>query len=583
MDSATIPADSMMQQTRSNIQMFSRSDDKAMMKQIQNTHSPDAREFDVKLLLYLIEDIFHHYTPSDILGLGLANATQSQSHALEDNTLQNSIRDIVELLANPIDTIFLEVSSKCSRGSDAHTTTLALFNILSSYSWDAKVVIALAAFSINWGELWLVHQHYQFNPLAEYIASTKEAKELSSLAHKVSNIYSHLQKQLTLCYQHIEEKKYNEAFQKLELLFETTHIDNINILKALVSAEEDQLPLFDGSTKRKVSIDVLRNKNVLLLISDLDLSNEEHFILCQIHILLKEQPTTLESQYEVVWFPVVDRTTPWNDEKQQKFEARQASISWYSVFQPLMFDPVVIKYIKEVWHFNKKALLVVLDPQGKVVHPNAIHMCWIWGNMAFPFTSLKEKELWKETRWTMELLADSIDLSILDWIVDDKYTCLYGGDDLEWIRRFSKTAQAVAATAHIQLEILYVGKSKARGTVQKISNTILLEKLSHVLSDPTLVWFFWVRLEACGIPRDNSLKARGDTMLQSLVKFEEWKDHAKEVGFVNALDDKLYELHTPEHCNHMILSCTAENILERVVCVECGRPMEKYITYRCCN
>ncbi|KAL7171616.1 hypothetical protein ACSBR2_036305 [Camellia fascicularis] len=109
MDSATIPADSMMQQTRSNIQMFSRSDDKAMMKQIQNTHSPDAREFDVKLLLYLIEDIFHQYTPSDILGLGLANATQSQSHALEDNTLQNSIRDIVELLANPIDTISFEV------------------------------------------------------------------------------------------------------------------------------------------------------------------------------------------------------------------------------------------------------------------------------------------------------------------------------------------------------------------------------------------------------------------------------------------------------------------------------------------
>ncbi|CAL5418829.1 unnamed protein product [Camellia sinensis] len=150
----------------------------------------------------------------------------------------------------------------------------------------------------------------------------------------------------------MEEKKHNEAFQKLELLFETTHIDNINILKALVSAEEDQLPLFDGSTKRK---------NV---------------------------------------------TTPWNDEKQQKFEARQASMSWYSVYQPLMFDPVVIKYIKEVWHFNKKALLVVLDPQGKVVHPNAIHMRWIWGNMASPFTSLKEKELWKETRWTMELLAE---------------------------------------------------------------------------------------------------------------------------------------------------------------------------------
>ncbi|CAL5418830.1 unnamed protein product [Camellia sinensis] len=63
-------------------------------------------------------------------------------------------------------------------GSDAHTTTLALFNILSSYSWDAKVVIALAAFSINWGELWLVHQHYQFNPLAEYLTLFKQPPNL---------------------------------------------------------------------------------------------------------------------------------------------------------------------------------------------------------------------------------------------------------------------------------------------------------------------------------------------------------------------------------------------------------------------
>ena len=29
---------------------------------------------------------------------------------------------------------------------------------------------------------------------------------------------------------------------------------------------------------------------------------------------------------------------------------------------------------KEVWHFRNKPILVVLDPQGKAVSPNAIHM-----------------------------------------------------------------------------------------------------------------------------------------------------------------------------------------------------------------
>ena len=36
-----------------------------------------------------------------------------------------------------------------------------------------------------------------------YAASTAEAWELSSLAHKVSNIHEHLKKQLTLCHQQI--------------------------------------------------------------------------------------------------------------------------------------------------------------------------------------------------------------------------------------------------------------------------------------------------------------------------------------------------------------------------------------------
>jgi hypothetical protein len=37
-------------------------------------------------------------------------------------------------------------------------------------------------------------------------------------------------------------------------LFETIHIDNIKILKALICGKEDPLPLFDGSTKQRVNL-----------------------------------------------------------------------------------------------------------------------------------------------------------------------------------------------------------------------------------------------------------------------------------------------------------------------------------------
>lgn len=199
-------------------------------------------------------------------------------------------------------------------------------------------------------------------------------------------------------------------------LFETPHIDNMKILRALIYSKDDQLPLYDGTSKKRVGVDVLRRKNVLLLISDLDLSHEELSILDQMYQESRQHPTRAESQYEVVWLAVVDRSTPWTEQKQQQFEALQSMMPWYSVCHPSLLDPAVIRYIKEVWHFNKKPLLVVLDPQGRVANPNALHMMWIWGSMAFPFTTAREEALWKDETWRIELLADAVEPMIFQWV-----------------------------------------------------------------------------------------------------------------------------------------------------------------------
>lgn len=162
---------------------------------------------------------------------------------------------------------------------------------------------------------------------------------------------------------------------------------------------------------------MLRRKHVLLLLSDLDIAPEELFILHHMYAESKAQPSRPESNYEVVWIPVVDkRVTTWTEEKQMKFEQVQASMPWYSVAHPSMIDPAVIRYIKEIWGFNKKPQLVVLDPQGKETNNNAYHMLWIWGSLAFPFTKAREEALWREQTWNIELLADSIDQNIFTWV-----------------------------------------------------------------------------------------------------------------------------------------------------------------------
>ena len=167
----------------------------------------------------------------------------------------------------------------------------------------------------------------------------------------------------------------------------------------------------------QVNIDVLRRKNVLLLISGLPISQDELSILEQIYNESRVNRTWRESQYEVVWVPVVDRSVVWTDAMQNRFESLQATMPWYSVYTPKLINKAVIRFIKEVWHFRNKPILVVLDPQGKVVSNNAIHMMWIWGSPAFPFTSSREEALWKAETWRLELLVDGLDPTILDWVI----------------------------------------------------------------------------------------------------------------------------------------------------------------------
>ena len=68
----------------------------------------------------------------------------------------------------------IQIAYKSLGGGDAHATTLSIFNLLSNYSWDAKLVLTLAAFAANYGEFWLLAQIYTTNQLAKSMAILKQ-------------------------------------------------------------------------------------------------------------------------------------------------------------------------------------------------------------------------------------------------------------------------------------------------------------------------------------------------------------------------------------------------------------------------
>ena len=170
--------------------------------------------------------------------------------------------------------------------------------------------------------------------------------------------------------------------------------------------------------KKQVDIDVFKDTHVLLLISNLDISHDELEVLEDIYReSLKKRPGI---QYEIVWLPIIDQSDPWMESSQKLFENHRARMPWYTRHDPLRSpspeDGAVITFIKKEWHYGRKPILVVLGPQGQVVCQNALHMMWIWKDEAFPFTTSREEDLWKEATWKLDFLVDGIDPRISEWV-----------------------------------------------------------------------------------------------------------------------------------------------------------------------
>ncbi|XAR51936.1 hypothetical protein NMG60_11006744 [Bertholletia excelsa] len=487
---------------------------------------------------------------------------------------------MLEKLSHTIDRVSCEIAHKCLSDVDGHQTTLSLCSMLSGFPWDAKLVVTLAAFALTYGEFWLLAQSYSSNPLAKSMAtlrqlmlilenpgalksrfdalnnlinimleltkcivgfgdlptsyisqrdrelstatatfptavywtlrgivacaaqitslttfaghgygvvSTTEAWELSHLAQRIRHILDHLRKKLKFCHELIGIPAYTK---------------------------DDILPLYNHAWKIRESLDILRRKNVLLLISSLDISQIELAIIEHTYNKSTQVPW-LDHPYELVWIPIIDRSIEWTEEMQNEFENLQSIMQW--VYNPSLIDRAVVRFVKEKWHFRNEPILVVLDPQGKVVSPNALHMMWIWGSNAFPFTSLREENLWKEETWGLELLVNGIDSTVLNWIREGKYIFLYGGDDINWIRRFTTNARTVAQAARIPLEMVYVGQSSKRERVRQVMATITAENLSHTWQE-LMIWLFWKGLESMHFSKIQLGQADDEDLMMQEIK-----------------------------------------------------------------
>ncbi|XP_027364603.1 protein SIEVE ELEMENT OCCLUSION B-like [Abrus precatorius] len=160
---------SLLQTTESEHNPLTMSDDQ-ILEQIYSTHVHSDTKFDVDSLFTLVENTLRRSTHI------VDNVVQGSQPSLEN------LDDKIPQFSSPLCTlkqISSEMSCKPPSEEIAHKTTLAILNKLSKYEWDAKAVLTLAAFALEYSEFWLLAQHQPTDPLAKSVAVLKRVPVLT--------------------------------------------------------------------------------------------------------------------------------------------------------------------------------------------------------------------------------------------------------------------------------------------------------------------------------------------------------------------------------------------------------------------
>ncbi|KAK7837009.1 protein sieve element occlusion b [Quercus suber] len=264
----------------------------------------------------------------------------------------------------------------------------------------------------------------------------------------------------------------------------------------------------------------MKIKNVLLWISGLDISSVDISILNSIYEELSK-----EDQYKIVWIPIEEK---WTDDMLKKFYMLRSKMPTWYIVHNYSFK-LGIKYIKERWQFKDKPIVVVMNTQGIVVHPNALRMINVSRMNAFPFTTNKEAQLSIRDDWFGYLIFDNF-TTMTQSMKEEKHIFLYGGMNEKWKKRFNDKAYVLRKDPMI----VDAKISRFLSTMidKRTESDPLTQAVQKVLSYKTQSG--WALL-CKGFKLVNH--GNGTTILQVLEDFDNWKQLVPEIGLVNSFKD----------------------------------------------
>ncbi|XP_057948273.1 protein SIEVE ELEMENT OCCLUSION B-like [Malania oleifera] len=138
--------------------------DEKILEQIYTTHVHGDDNFDVDSLFVVVENTLKNATHI------VDNYVQGGQAIVEQQTDERAPKASFSPPLCTLKQIACELQCKPPGEDIAHKTTMAILNKLSNYSWEAKAVLTLAAFALDYGEFWFLAQSQSSDQLAKSLA-----------------------------------------------------------------------------------------------------------------------------------------------------------------------------------------------------------------------------------------------------------------------------------------------------------------------------------------------------------------------------------------------------------------------------
>ncbi|XP_019191491.1 PREDICTED: uncharacterized protein LOC109186032 [Ipomoea nil] len=385
-------------------------EEKIIIEQVKDTHNSNGGiDVDADCLLKFVEDIFNLNTvPRE----AMQDRLQLQEH------IQKEISFVVLRLSSV-------VAFTCVSYDDSHSSAIYLLSLLSKYMWHAKGVMLLACFAIIGGKsiiasqschrkglsynmvalrnslnsMLSLHNEFFFNDSIRsmfnltklmvelrhsssmFLANYWIARSVVAYAHllilgikpqnqiitELSNVSTKIKEILASSLPLLEAKRAEEKYQALLYAFGNSS-NILEVLKLIFKVKNnEEKPISCGERtylRHSMGLDQFEGEEVLLLISS---GKHYPYYAYQADIGVWK-----------IWVPIIN-------DGEEHIQIPNDPFRCYLVLDPQKWiAPEFVRFLKDkcfpTFQVGSDPIAISLDKRGRLVHCNALHMIFMWGN-----------------------------------------------------------------------------------------------------------------------------------------------------------------------------------------------------------